>query len=87
MICPPWSIQASKILHDNKKLYTYNVLRKFMYTDIYFPKLSHPDPTVKRRSGFLVPVYQTQNLGSAISIPYFFDIDNDKNFTLKSRLC
>ena len=25
---------------------------------LYFPKLSHPDPTVKRRSGFLTPYFQ-----------------------------
>ena len=52
----------------------------------YAPKLSHPDPTVERRSGFLPPtIYDTKNLGTGISIPYFFNISKDKNFTLTSR--
>ena len=53
----------------------------------YFPRLSHPDPTVDRRSGFLVPtLYDSKNLGSGISIPYFFDFGKDKNFTLTNRI-
>ena len=37
--------------------------------------------------GFLPPtLYDTKNLGEGISIPYFFDLDKDKNFTLASRL-
>ena len=53
--CPPWSIQSTKILHDNKKtIYYDNALIKVYNIPIfYFPKFSHPDPTVKRRSGFL----------------------------------
>ena len=50
-----------------KKVYNFPIF--------YFPKLSHPDPTVDRRSGFLTPtLYDTKNLGSGISIPYFFDL-------------
>ena len=88
--CPPWTVQASKILHDKTKktLYYDNALIKIYDVPIfYFPKLSHPDPTVKRRSGFLVPsLLDTKNLGSGVSIPYFFNINRDKNFTLDTRL-
>ena len=31
-------------------------------------------------------IYDTKNLGTGISIPYFFNISKDKNFTLTSRL-
>ena len=87
--CPPWSIQSSKMLHDNKKktIYYDNALLKVYDIPIfYFPKLSHPDPSVERRSGFL-PAYisDTKNLGSSIYIPYFFAINDDKNFTLTNR--
>ena len=60
---------------------------KFMIFQYFFPKLSHPDPTVDRRSGFLIPyLTNSKNLGSGVSIPYFFfDINKDKNFTLNSR--
>ena len=88
--CPPWSIQSSKILHDNQKKTVYydNALLKIYDIPVfYFPKLSHPDPTVKRRSGFLPPSFSdTKNLGSSIFVPYFFAVNDDKNFTLTSRI-
>ena len=88
--CPPWSIQSSKMLHDNKKktIYYDNAIVKVYDIPIfYFPKLSHPDPSVKRRSGFMPPsISDTKNLGEGISIPYFFDIAKNKNFTLTSQL-
>ena len=87
--CPPWQIQSTKILHDNKKktIYYDNAIIKIYNIPIfYFPKLSHPDPTVDRRSGFLPPTfYDTKNLGAGLSVPYFFALDKDKNFTLTNR--
>ena len=88
--CPPWTIQSSKMLHDSQKktIYYDNALLKVYNIPIfYFPKLSHPDPTVDRRSGFLPPTFSnTKNLGSGISTPYFWAINDDKNLTLNSRL-
>jgi len=87
--CPPWTIQASKMLHDSKKktIYYNNALIKVYDIPIfYLPRLSHPDPRVDRRSGFLIPRYSdTKNLGSGISIPYFFAIGKDKDFTLTNN--
>ena len=49
--------------------------------------MAHPDPSVKRRSGFLNPSFSdTKNLGASINLPYFWAIDNDKDFTLKNRV-
>jgi len=88
--CPPWSIQSSKMLHDNKKktiYYDNAIIKVYDIPVFYFPKLSHPDPSVERRSGFLPPsITDTKNLGEGVSIPYFFDIASNKNFTLTSRL-
>ena len=88
--CPPWSIQASKMLHDNKKktiYYNNAVIKVYDIPIFYFPYLSHPDPTVKRRSGFLTPSFSdTKNLGSSVTMPYFFALNDDKNFTLTSRI-
>ena len=88
--CPPWSIQSSKILHDNKKktiYYDNAIIKVYNIPIFYFPKFSHPDPTVKRRSGFLPPsITSTKNLGEGVSIPYFFDIAKNKNFTLTNRI-
>ena len=80
--CPPWTIQASKMLHDNikKTIYYDNALIKVYNIPIfYIPKLSHPDPTVERRSGFLPPtITDSKNLGSGLSLPYFFDLGKIK---------
>ena len=77
------------MLHDSKKktIYYKNAIIKVYDIPIfYLPMLSHPDPTVKRRSGFLVPSFEdTKNLGSGITVPYFFGLNKDKNFTLTNK--
>ena len=87
--CPPWSIQASEMLHDSaKKTIFYNnaVIKVYNIPIFYLPKLSHPDPTVDRRSGFLPPsISSSKNLGSGVSLPYFFAVSKDRNFTLTNR--
>ena len=89
-LCPPWSIQATQMLHDNKKktiYYDNAVIKIYDVPVFYFPKLSHPDPSVDRRSGFLPPVLNdTKNLGVGLKLPYFFAIDEDKDFTLTNKL-
>ena len=53
----------------------------------YFPKFFHPDPTVKRQSGFLMPSFFSSNsTGSAFTLPYFHVISNNKDLTLSPRL-
>ena len=88
--CPPWSIQATEMLHDNKKktiYYDNAVIKVYDIPIFYLPKLSHPDPTVDRRSGFLPPSFSdTKNLGSGISIPYFWAVNRDKNLTITNKL-
>ena len=78
------------MLHDNKKktIYYENALIKVYNIPVfYIPKISHPDPTVDRRSGFLPPSYSdTKNLGEGLKISYFFDLGIDKNFTLTSNI-
>ena len=87
--CPPWTIQASKMLHDNKKktIYYDNALIKVYNIPVfYFPKISHPDHTVDRRSGFLPPSFSgSKNLGSGLSIPYFWALNDDKNLTFTNN--
>jgi len=88
--CPPWSLQASQMSHDKikKTIYYDNaVIKVYDLPIFYIPKLSHPDPTVNRRSGFLPPTFSTsKNLGSGLSLPYFLAINEDKDFTLTSKL-
>ena len=88
--CPPWSLQAGTMTHNkkNKTIYYDNAIIKIYDLPIfYLPKLSHPDPTVDRRSGFLPPSFSdTKNLGAGLEVPYFWDLGKDKDFTLRSKL-
>ncbi len=88
--CPPWKISAEKIKHDKVKqqvVYKNAWLEVYDYPVFYFPKFFHPDPSVKRQSGFLKPdLGSSQNSGSSVSMPYFYVISKDKDITLKPRL-
>jgi len=85
--CPPWSIKAEKITHDkiNKDMiYKNAILRIYDVPVLYFPKFFHPDPSVKRRSGFLQPQFNSsETLGSSLYIPYFKTLGPDKDLTFK----
>ncbi len=89
--CPPWELSAKKIRHDKKKeIISYSDAKLKIY-DIpvfYFPKFFHPDPTVKRKSGFLIPALKNSknNTESYLSIPYFHVISENKDLTLSPRL-
>ena len=53
----------------------------------YFPKFFHPDPTVKRQSGFLTPqIEDSSSLGLSLSIPYYKVISDDKDLTFTPRI-
>jgi len=88
--CPPWVIHSEEITHDkNKKTINYkNAWLKVYGTPVfYFPKFFHPDPTVKRQSGFLMPSIKSSNtIGSSISVPYFKVISENKDLTFYPRI-
>ena len=86
----PWCIKANKITHDkiNKNLiYENATLKIYDVPVIYFPKFFHPDPTVKRRTGFLQPQFNnSETLGSSIHIPYYKTLNDDKDYTFKPTI-
>ena len=50
----------------------------------YMPYFSAPDPTVKRKTGVLMPTYSTSNVyGFAVTVPYFWALapNYDVTFT------
>ena len=54
---------------------------------LYFPKFFHPDPTVKRQSGFLKPSLNNSNiLGSSLNLPYYHVISQNKDFTFRPTI-
>jgi len=88
--CPPWKISAEKITHDkNKKqiIYKNSWLEIYDFPVFYFPKFFHPDPSVKRQSGFLTPnLGSSKNTGDSVSAPYFYVLSDDKDITIKPKL-
>ena len=88
--CPPWVITAGEIKHDkNKKQLIYDnaLLKIYNVPVLYFPKFFHPDPTVKRQSGFLKPSLNNSNiLGSSLNLPYYHVISQNKDFTFRPTI-
>ena len=88
--CPPWQIQAKKITHDKiKKIIHYEnaILKVYDIPVFFFPKFYHPDPTVKRQSGFLSPTLtNSTTVGTGILTPYFWAISHDKDLTFAPKV-
>lgn len=87
--CPPWELSSEKIKHNKKdKLIEYNkaLLKIYNLPVLYFPKFFHPDPTVKRQTGFLIPSLSNSKEASIINTPYFIAISENKDLTLSPRI-
>ncbi len=87
--CPPWELYAKKIIHDKeKKTINYeNAFIKIYDKPIaYFPKFSHPDPTTKRKSGFLTPSFKnSSNRKNFFTLPYYLVVADNKDLTFSPR--
>ncbi len=88
--CPPWSIRSQKIIHDKKKkqlIYDHSILKIYDVPVMYFPKFFHPDPTVKRQSGFLQPQLNNSTiLGTSLLAPYYHVISKNSDMTIKPTI-
>ncbi len=87
--CPPWQLSAEKIVHDRKKKvinYKNAWLKLYDVPVVYFPKFFHPDPTVNRKSGFLIPTVKSSSKSNFLNIPYYHVISDNKDITFTPRL-
>jgi len=85
--CAYWNLNAGELIHDKeqKKITYKNASLDLNNTPVlYLPYFSHPDPTVKRESGFLPPTLANLggDIGSSIKIPYFYSISQSADFTV-----
>jgi LPS-assembly protein len=87
---PLWQIKGARIIHDEgeKMIYFENAqLEFFGYPAMYMPYFSAPDPTVKRKSGFLFPLFgYSTTAGFSAQIPYYWALAPDYDLTLTPRL-
>ena len=86
---PLWQVKGIRIIHDqiDKMLYFENAQIEFFGVPLaYIPYFSTPDPTVKRKSGFLMPSYSTNaTYGFGIETPYYWAIAPDYDATFNPR--
>ena len=82
---PLWQVKARRVIHDAEErevVYRDATLEFLGLPVAYTPFLSHPDPTVERKTGFLTPTFGVSSLlGSSIQVPYFWAIDRERDLT------
>jgi LPS-assembly protein len=87
---PLWQVQAARIIHDEgeKMLYFEDARIEFFGVPLaYVPFMSAPDPTVKRKSGFLFPTLSdTSQYGFGIQPTYFWALAPNYDLTLSSLI-
>ncbi len=85
---PLWQLRAFSIIQDaeNQRIEYQDATLDLLGVPVaYFPYFSHPDPSVRRASGFLVPSYGTStHIGAFVGAPYFWAIDDTQDATITS---
>lgn len=81
-----WQVKAVKVTHDQAKKTVEYEDATFEVLGVpvaYTPHFSHPDPSVKRLSGFLSPrIGGSGRLGFRVGTPYFWAINDATDLTL-----
>ncbi|MEE1655078.1 LPS-assembly protein LptD [Microvirga sp. CF3062] len=87
---PLWQVKAAKIIHNNSErtIYYEDATLEFLGIPVaYLPYFWTPDPTVKRKTGFLAPRYVYSNtLGYGGSIPFFWAIAPNYDLTISPTI-
>ncbi|MBX3575688.1 MAG: LPS-assembly protein LptD [Rhizobiaceae bacterium] len=86
---PIWRIKARTIIWDGKKKTVRFLNSRFELFGLpiaYMPVFEVPDPTVKRKSGLLVPGFHYRSeLGFGASVPYYFALSPTYDATVTAR--
>ena len=87
---PRWQVRATRIIHDatEKMIYFEDArLEALGFPLFYWPYLSMPDPTVKRKSGFLIPKFgYSTAFGFYSQTPYFWALAPNYDLTVTPTL-
>ena len=87
---PIWDLRSSKIHHD----YQTNTIRHenvrmhiLGLPFVFLPWIAHPDPSVSRRSGLLMPdVEFSEDLGTVVNSPIFVVLDETSDIEFRPKL-
>lgn len=84
---PVWQLRAETIIHNKEQQlveYKDATLDIDGFPVFYSPYLSHPDPSVRRASGFLpITPGESSELGAFVRIPYYWVIDESSDATFE----
>jgi LPS-assembly protein len=87
---PEWQVKAARLIHDQGEQMMYFEDARIEFYGVplaYLPYFSAPDPTVKRKSGFLMPMATTSSLyGVGVSIPYYWALAPDYDVTFSPMI-
>ena len=87
---PLWQVKGARIIHDQteKMLYFENAQLEFFGVPMaYLPYFSTPDPTVKRKTGFLMPGFSSvTGYGFGVDTPFYWAIAPDYDATFTPRI-
>jgi LPS-assembly protein len=83
---PKWQVKADRILHDEaeKMIYFENMrLEAFGVPFFWSPYFSAPDPTVKRKTGWLIPTFgYSSSYGFQASAPFYWALSPSYDVTI-----
>jgi LPS-assembly protein len=83
---PLWQIKANRVVHQQRaqRVDYYDAWLEVLGVPVFYtPFFTHPDPTVKRKTGFLTPDFGTSSiLGFTARTPFYFNIAPDKDATI-----
>ena len=87
---PLWQVKGARIIHDqsDKMMYFENAQLEFFGVPMaYLPYFSTPDPTVKRKTGFLMPsITSSTPFGYGVETPFYWAIAPDYDATFSPRI-
>jgi LPS-assembly protein len=87
---PLWQIRASRISYDRAAqnvIYRHPRLEVYGIPVFYLPYMAHAGPEIDKRSGFLAPsLAGSSDFGTAVDMPYFFNLAPNYDLTLTPRI-
>ncbi|WP_181178422.1 LPS-assembly protein LptD [Mesorhizobium sp. B4-1-3] len=83
---PTWRVKARKIIWNGEKKtvrFENSNFEFFGFPLAYLPAFEIADPTVKRKSGFLIPgIVYNNHLGVGVKVPYYFALSPTYDLTV-----